>query len=314
MGLAEIIPLEAQKIDETSAELQFMKQLCKGDADAAAHFFLETQQFGGLSYVDAPQGRYEGKDQILQFAKGWLKAFEASSAEVRPVTQTVGGGRSASEVIVHFEREKGDLDISMCIVGDLRKPDLLEAVRIYFYYGWVPGFSAYRRIIFQPEHQEAAPCVLMTGCVKKYFELLHGEDEPEKRVEDIIRICTEDVGYGGYRPDWVEPADSGADALRHHYTFICADAPQNYIVRMEAMTDDGTRCVVEWTLLVSKEGYAAGRVSQSGVAVYERDQESGLLRGIRICDNVGMEDAIRLEELPEEVRELVRAYREKKEK
>ena len=83
---------------------------------------------------------------------------------------------------------------------------------------------------------------------------------------------------------------------------------------METMTDDGTRCAVEWTLLVSKEGYAAGRVSQSGVAIYERDQENGLLRGIRICDNVGMEDDIRLEELQEEVRAMVSAYRRKKEK
>lgn len=74
----------------------------------------------------------------------------------------------------------------------------------------------------------------MTGCVRKYFELLHGEEEPEKRVEDIIGICTEDVGYGGYRPDWVEPADSGLMqfaitihlfAQTHRKTTLCGWKP-----------------------------------------------------------------------------------------
>lgn len=85
--------------------------------------------------------------------------------------------------------------------------------------------------------------------------------------------------------------------------------PENYCVRAETIIDDGLQCVVEWTLTVSPKGYAAGRVPQSGVAVYERDRNSGLLRSIRICDNVGKEDDIFLEELPEEVRPFVTAYR-----
>ncbi len=83
-------------------------------------------------------------------------------------------------------------------------------------------------------------------------------------------------------------------------------------MRAEAITDDGLKCVVEWTLIVTEAGYASGKVEQSGVAVYERDRNSGLLRSIRICDNVGKEDDILLEELPEEVREIVANYRKNK--
>lgn len=220
------------------------------------------------------------KKEIILFEEKWLDDFGASSAEVEPVTQTAGGGRSASEVIVHFRRDEGDISIPMCIVGDLRPSNRLNEVRIYFYYGWVPGFSAYRRIIFEPEHMEPAPYSLMTGCVREYFELLHQQGNLQERIEKVIAITPQDVTYGGYRPDWVELADAGHEAIREHYSGILAEAPECYCVRAEAITDDGIQCVVEWTLIVTEKGYAAGRVAQSGVAVYERDPESGLLRSI----------------------------------
>ena len=254
MGFISTAPYAAERIDPTSAELLFLRFLCSGEPKKAVSFFEEQQQFGGRSYVDAPQGRYTGKVEICDFSEKWLSDFKADSADVTLVTQTVSGGRSASEVVVNFHRRAGDISIPMCVVGDLRKPGKLDAVRIYFYYGWLPGFSAYRRIIFVPEYLEAAPYSLMTGSVRKYFELLHESGDVRKRIDEIIAITTEDVSYGGYRPDWIEPADSGWDALRGHYEGICTDAPENYFVRAEAITDDGLQCVVEWTLIVTEKG------------------------------------------------------------
>lgn len=40
-----------------------------------------------------------------------------------------------------------------------------------------------------------------------------------------------------------------------------------YSVRAETIIDDGVQCVVEWTLVVTEKGYAAGRVAQSGGAL-----------------------------------------------
>lgn len=312
MGFLAVPSYAAERINHDSAELLFLEALCRKNAGKAADFFEETQQFGKPSVVDAPQGRYEGKEAIASFADQWLNDFGADSAEVEPVTQTNGGGRSASEVVVHFVRKEGNLSIPMCIVGDLRPSNKLNEVRIYFYYGWVPGFSAYRRIIFEPEHMEAAPYSLMTGCVREYFELLHEPGDVKERLEKVVAITPQDVAYGGYRPEWVELADRGHDAIRDHYAGILSETPEIYIVRAEAITDDGIQSVVEWTLVVTEKGYSVGRVAQSGVAIYERDAESGLLRSIRICDNVGSEDEIPLSELPEDVVPLVKAYREKK--
>ncbi len=309
MKFASLTSYAHEGINQESAELLFLKSLCDGEAETTITYFEENQQFGGASYV---QGRYSGKEQIYSFSKNWLHDFQADSASIDPITQTTSAGRSASEVIVHFNRKKGDIDIPMCIVGDLRKPNLLDSIRIYFYYGWLPGFSAYRRIIFNPEYLEPAPYTLMTGSIRKYFELLHAEGDIQNRIEEIVSITPPDVTYGGYRPDWIKVADSGWDAIRVHYTGICSDAPKNFYVRAEAITDDGLKCVVEWTLIVTEAGYASGKVEQPGVAVYERDRNSGLLRSIRICDNVGKEDDILLEELPEEVREIVENYRKNK--
>ena len=310
MSFLSIAPYAAEKINHDSAELLFLRALCAGDTKKAAAFFEDIQQFGEPSIIDAPQGRYAGKKEITHFAQKWLSDFEAVSAEAETVTQTVGGGRSVSEVIVHFHRNAGDISIPMCIVGDLRPSNKLNEVRIYFYYGWLPGFSAYRRIIFKPKHMEPAPYPLMTGSVRKYFELLHQQDNRQERIEKIVALTLPDASFGGYRPDWVEPADAGHEAIRNHYNGICADAPENYSVRAETIIDDGIQCVVEWTLVVTEKGYAAGRIAQSGIAVYERDPASGLLRGIRICDNVGKEDEIPLKELPAEIRPLVSAYRD----
>lgn len=311
MGLFSVKPSETSKVNLSSPELLFLQALCSVNADQAISFFEENSQFGGASVVDAPQGRYAGKAAIRKFAENWLQDFEAVSAEIEPLTQTIGSGRSASEVIVHFNRNAGDVSIPMFIIGDLRPDCKLDEVRIYFYYGWVKGFSAYRRIIFKPEHQEPAPYPMMTGSVRRYFELLHGQEDVNRRVEEIVALTTPDATFGGYRPEWIEPADAGHEAFRNHYVGICADAPENFIVRAEALTDDGVRCVVEWTLVVTEKGYSAGHVAQSGVAVYERDPKTGLLCSIRICDNVGMADDIALDELPEEVRPLVAAYRAK---
>lgn len=312
MCFISIAPEAAGRIRHDSPELLFLDALCSGQTGRALAFFEENAQFQGASVVDAPQGRYEGLDGIAALAQRWLKDFSAQSARVEPVTQTTAGGRSATEALVHFQREAGEYTVPVMIVGDLRPNGKLDGARIYFYYQWMPGLSAYRRIIFQPAHDEPAPFALMTGSARRYFELLHDEGDVAQRIERIIDITTPDVAFGGYRTPWSELPDAGHAAIRAHYEGICADAPRNFIVRAEAITDDGIQCVVEWTLVVTAAGYATGRVAQSGVAVYERDPVSGLLRSIRICDNVGNEDDIRLDELPDDVRPLVAAYRASK--
>lgn len=89
MSFLSIAPYAAERINHDSAELLFLSALCKGETKKAAAFFEDVQQFGGPSVVDAPQGRYAGKDEIVYFVQKWLSDFEAVSAEAEPVTQAV---------------------------------------------------------------------------------------------------------------------------------------------------------------------------------------------------------------------------------
>lgn len=78
----------------TSPELVFINAICNGDIDGAVDLFDEDQQFGNVkSSVDAPQGRFEGKDAIRQFCANWLTYAQADASYVVPVKQTRSGGR-----------------------------------------------------------------------------------------------------------------------------------------------------------------------------------------------------------------------------
>ena len=309
MKLADILAKTPRTIHHGSPELQLMEAACRGDGEAAAALFEENQQFHRISAVDTPQGRYEGRAAIRAYAESFLRDYQADSARLEVSTQVRAAGRSADEITIHFTREDGDLSIPMVLIGDLRPGGKLDEVRLYHFWDWVPGFSAYRRIIYPAEHMTPAPFSMMTGSLSEYFRILHTDAPIEDRIPGICGVATEDVLYGGYRPDWVEPLSFGRENYSKHYYFIFADAPKHYRVRAEAITDDGLIAFVEWTLVVPEEGYEYGRVSQSGVAVYERDPDSGLLCGVRICDNVGEEDHILPEDLPEEIRPLVLRYR-----
>ena len=61
-----------------SPEVLFMQYIAQGKADDALSLFPEQRQFtGALPAVDAPYGRFEGKAQILSFAEGFIRRFEA---------------------------------------------------------------------------------------------------------------------------------------------------------------------------------------------------------------------------------------------
>ena len=99
MEFAPLTSYAHEGIHQESAELLFFKSLCDGEAEKTITYFEENQQCGGASYVDAPKGRYSGKEQIYSFAQNWLHDFQADSASIDPITQTTSGGRSACEVI-----------------------------------------------------------------------------------------------------------------------------------------------------------------------------------------------------------------------
>jgi hypothetical protein len=290
-ALADLYAGPKHKIID-SPELLFIKAICDKQPEKALSFFREKKLFGNVPpVVDAPYGRYEGLDQINEFAKNWLSTFKADSAFVTPVVQTRANGRSVTEMVVNFVENEEITQVPMFVVGDLRTADTLEEVRIYCHFTYVPGLTAYRRPLFQSAHLEMGDPGLLTGAVREYYEALH--HVPKVDVDRLMGALGEGCVFGGYEPLGVEyHADESREELRKKFEFMSTYIPRCVGMRYETLIDDGVTCVIEWVHIVSEAGQKElGRVCLSGISAYERG-EDGLLCAIRISDYAGYERTI----------------------
>lgn len=278
-------------IDEQSTELLFMRAVCAGDAAGASSFFEDTLQFANEApVVDAPNGRYEGRQAIGQFAAEWLGRFGAEHCELTPVVQTRSGGRSVTEFIAVFTANGSVLyEIPMLVVGDLRAHGKLDGARLYFHFQQAPGFSAYRAPIFKSQHMTEQEPHLLTGSPRAYLEALH--HQPAMDVEKVMSVFSDECCFGGFVAG--QPIiRCNREELRAAYEHMSTYIPRWLAIRFETVIDDGITCVIEWVHIITRDGRMEGnRLCESGVAVYERNAE-GLLSGVRICDYAHCENLI----------------------
>ena len=276
----------------TSPELVFINAICNGDIDGAVDLFDEDQQFGNVkSSVDAPQGRFEGKDAIRQFCANWLTYAQADASYVVPVKQTRSGGRSCTEMIVHYRYEKlgKTLKFPICVVGDLRGGGMLDEIRIYFFFKWLPGISAYRHRIFRPSHDEQAELNSMCNVIREYSDALANLGD-EGCMERMLATMNDDVIYGGYRPESISPVIQGKEKVRKKYDSFVG-MPQT--VRFESIIDNNLTAVCEWVGVPNgREVPGREPLLQSGVGIYDRDPKTGRLKAVRIIDNFRFQDEI----------------------
>lgn len=291
-ALARLYQGAHHPIDETAPELKLMRAVCAGDREGALALFAAQKLFGGQPCaIDAPYGRFEGLAGVSDFAAGFLAVFHAESASVLPVIQTRSGGRSVTELVIEFVVGGEIEQVPMFVVADLRTRDMLDEVRIYCHFSYVPGLQAYRKPMFTSAHLEMGDPGLLTGAVREYYEALH--HVPAVDVDRIMGCMSEDCKFGGYEPD--DPEHETAETpeqVRAKYEFIAAYIPRCVGMRYETIIDDGVNCIIEWVHIVSRAGQEErARIALSGIAAYERG-EDGKLCAIRISDYAGYERTI----------------------
>lgn len=283
-------------MEENSPEIRLMRYLCAGQAEEACALFGTQKQFGGLPAIDTPYGRFEGAEEIRAYAEGFLKRFDASSAQTEPVCQTRSGGRSVTEMNISFTVDGMIDEVPMFAVGDLREGGKLDEVRIYCNFTRVPGLTPYRKPIFRSAHLEMGDPNLLTGAFREYYEALH--HVPRLDVERIIASMGDHCLFGGYEPvtgeedETGEPVPESREELTRIYTDMSMHIPRWVGMRYETLIDNGITAVIEWQHIVTDAGVAeAGRVCMSGISAYTRG-EDGRLCSIRICDYAGFERTI----------------------
>lgn len=274
-----------------SPELLLMQYIAENKTDEAIALFRDTRQFSDAPpAVDAPYGRFEGKDQILSFVKGFVSRFDAAALRILPKFQTRSGGRSVTEMVLNFE-VNGMIDqVPMFVVADLGSRGTLEEVRLYCHSSFVPRLTPYRKPLFTPAHLEMGDPGLMTGAVREYYTALH--HVPQVDVERILRCMHPDCVFGGYGLYRGQEPEKGREALRRVYTGMASYIPLKVGMRYETLIDDGITGVIEWVHVISDQGREElGRIAMSGIAAYMRG-EDGRLVSIRICDYAWMEKEI----------------------
>jgi len=277
-------------IIEDSPELKMMQYIADGNADAAAALFNEHKQFStALPVVDTPYGRFEGKEKILEFAKGFVKRFNADGLSIIPMFQTRAGGRSVTEIVLNFELEGVIDQVPMFVVSDLGARGTLEEARLYCHATFVPDLTPYRAPLFHSAHLEMGDPGLLTGAMKEYYTALH--HMPSVDVDRILACMHPDCIFGGYAVDnGNHPTDP--ETNRRIYEGMATYIPSKVGMRYETLIDDGVTGVIEWVHVISDKGREdLGRIAMSGVSSYMRG-EDGRLISIRISDYAGMEKYI----------------------
>ena len=292
--MAELYALyrEPQKgIDLASPEVLLMERIARGETEQAAALFRDAKQFtGALPVVDAPYGRFVGKQAIRAFAEGFVRRFDAEALQVLPMFQTRAGGRSVTEMVLAFTVDGMIDQVPMFVVADLGSRGTLEEVRLYCHSSFVPRLTPYRRPMFTPAHLEMGDPGLLTGAVREYYTALH--HVPGVDVDRIVACMHPDCIFGGYGLYRGQSPEKGPEAMRRIYTNMASYIPEKVGMRYETLIDDGVTGVIEWVHVISDQGRdMLGRIAMSGIAAYMRGDD-GRLISIRISDYAWMEKEI----------------------
>ena len=274
-----------------SPELLLMRRIAERRFGDAVALFRDGRQFSDAPVaVDAPYGRFEGKERIRAFAEGFAARFGAEALSVVPKFQTRSGGRSVTEAVLNFTVDGMIDQVPMFVVADLGSRGTLEEVRLYCHSTFVPGLTPYRKPLFTPAHLEMGDPGLLTGAVREYYTALH--HMPRVDVERILRCMHPDCVFGGYGLYTGQEPEKGLEAMRRVYTRMAEYIPSKVGMRYETLIDDGVTGVIEWVHVISDRGREElGRIAMSGIAAYMRG-EDGRLISIRISDYAWMEKDI----------------------
>lgn len=282
-----------QDINTDSPDVWFVNALCEGRADDVVALFRETKLFReDAPAVDTPYGRFEGLDGIKAFAEGFLPKFKAEGATFTPVFQTVGGGRICLEGVFKFVVDGAINEAPFFVCVDLRTPKLLDEVRMYTNFTYIPDCQPYRKPIWQSAHLEMGDPQLLTSGMRAYYEALH--HAPLCSPDKIHEVFADECILGGYDPKNSRVLSS-EEMSKSAHTFgygLSQYIPEMVAMRYETIIDDGKTCVIEWCHVISDLGAEKrNRIAMSACSAYTRD-ENGYLCAVRICDYAGHEAEI----------------------
>lgn len=261
----------------TAAELARRQTRARGQADPVGQYLtalnngdihlLETAWPGRITVYDPKAGEIRGHRQLRRFVRQNQTFLAERDAHTRTVAATCVPGRAVVELLVHLAADGDGYAWPVAVVAE-SSDELSVVFRTYCSRWPVDGRRHVRPPILGPQP------VHLSDVVGRHLAALEAGDI-DSLVETFVPLgyLRESVGK--------HPTHTGTDDLRAFYQRRLGTGRGAELEHC-AVTDDGTRCALEYNCLRS-----GGRrlTPQAGLVVYERGPD-GLLAAARLYDDI----------------------------
>ena len=242
---------------------QYFTALNNGDAHQ-----LETAWPGRVVVYDPRAGEIQGHRHLRKFVEGNHAWMAEHQARTETVATTHIGDRAVLELLAHLTVDDGrQVAWPVAVVAEF--PDELSVVFRTYCSQW--PLDEKRPV--RPPILAAGP-VALPGVVDQYQAGLTAGD-----TDSVLRTFAPDGYFQG--PFGPPHAHRGAAELRSFYD-RCFSAGGGIDLEGCAVTDDGTRCALEYNCV---RWGGRNLPPQAGIGVFERGPD-GLLAAVRVYDDV----------------------------
>jgi len=258
---AELARAQIRAAGQADPVRQYLTALNDGDTRA-----LETVWPGEVVIFDPRAGEVRGHRELRRFVsrnQSWLGQHHART---ETVATTCAGGRAVVELLAHLDGDGQELAWPVAVVAE-SADDRSVVFRTYCSQWPVDGLRPIR------------PPILTAG-----------QDHPGDvcgRYHAALRAGDADAAVGTFEPDGYYREPVGPHATHRGTTelrsFFAARFSAGGIGLEDcAVTDDGTRCALEYNCVRWGDRELA---PQAGLGVYERGPD-GLLAAARVYDDI----------------------------
>ncbi|GAA5114836.1 nuclear transport factor 2 family protein [Pseudonocardia adelaidensis] len=258
----ELVRRQTRAAGRTDPVERYFTALNRGDTH-----LLETVWPGEVVVHDPRAGEIRGHRQLRGFVRANQAWLAERHARIETVAATCVDGRAVVELLAHLTDDGRELAWPVAVVAE--SPDDRSVVfRTYCSQRPVDGRRHLRPPILEPGPAHPA------DVVGRYQDALETGD-----AEAVVRTFASDGYFRG--PSGPRNAHSGTRELRSFFT-RCFSAGGGIGLQHCAVTDDGTRCALEYNCV---RWGSHDLPPQAGLGVYERGPD-GLLAAARVYDDI----------------------------